>query len=155
LSEHARGEEEKSELQQAVTRLLEGCPNAYSPAKRWAIDISSTIADQLARSIAPLLNSHLSTMPQTTLAEKRELAIWINAELRDLGLCIRCPKTGLPGLLYADFKDSQNDGVSRFRIESRRASGRRTETSVFKTLPELGMMPEPVRDIGRTRTMGQ
>ncbi len=99
----------------------------------------------MAARFTPILNAHLRTLPRATLSEKKALSSYINAELRALGLSIKCPKSGRPAIIWADFQDAQHEGVSRFRLEARREEGRRGVTSSSFELPQLELMSEPER----------
>lgn len=120
-------------------------PDEYTIAGSWSKDVSRIFGEELVRKIEPLLNAHLQTMPQDTLPEKRSLAIWVNRELRELGLCIRCPKTGAPAILVADFSSAAEENVSRFRIDSRQSEGHRKRTTTSYSVPKLELMAEPPR----------
>ena len=51
--------------------------------------VHEIIAEQVAES----LNKYVRTLPHETLADKQQLAHWLNRELRSLGLAIRAPGT--------------------------------------------------------------
>jgi hypothetical protein len=98
-----------------------------------------------AEVLGPRLNAHLNSIPQDTLVEKQALATWLNEQLRAIGLAIKCPKTGLPGILKADFKDSANDSVSRFRVEVWDPGRGRYQSFSSNTLWDLTLMEAPPR----------
>jgi hypothetical protein len=98
----------------------------------------------LAETLAPVLNAQLQSLPQETYEQKRSLASWTNHELHQLGLTIKCPRTGKPAILLADLR-SQDDDTGRFRLEVRGDGSRRVRTYCGAELPDLELMEEPPR----------
>ena len=58
--------------------------------------------DLLAARLTPAFNAHIAEQPSQTLEQKQVLAQRVNAELRGVGLAIRCPRTGKPAILRGD-----------------------------------------------------
>ncbi len=102
-----------------VQSQLARLPAEYAQRYAAASEMRHAFQSKLAESLQESLNEHLKTVPQDTLIEKQALASWVNEQLRLQGLAIRCPKTGLPAILVADFKDAQSEDISRFRLEVR------------------------------------
>jgi hypothetical protein len=98
----------------------------------------------LAKMLQPLLNKELSARPQETYSEKQALATWVNRRLKEIGLAIKCPKTGKPAIVLADVKHGGSD-VSRFRIEIRDDAGKKVRTFTSRALPELNLMEDEPR----------
>ena len=98
----------------------------------------------LAEQLQSRLNAHLKTVPQESYQEKQALASQVNRELRELGLSIRCPRTGLPAILIADVREP-SEGSSRFRLEVATAEGGRRRTYTAATLPDLELMVDNPR----------
>jgi len=110
--------------------------------------VNAIVRSAIAQSMEPLLNEHMARLPQASCSEKQALAKWVNAELRELGLAIRCPKTGTPAYLMGS--PVLPDQAGRFQLEIRQEnSGRRHRTLSSVTLPHLTLMAEdPRRKLG-------
>jgi hypothetical protein len=107
--------------------LFGSLPPSFPERHQALVEIDHALKAAMAVTIQASLNDYLKTFPQETLEEKRELATWVNEMMRQLGLAVQCPKTKLPGILKADFKDAQHEDSSRFRMEvrdERRGHGR-------------------------------
>ncbi len=132
--------------QEQIDRLVSEMPADYPQAAVWAAQITQAFRDRMAEVLQPRLKSHLTSMPADSLEEKRNLATWVNGELHKLGMTIRCPKTGRPAVLYADFQDAEHETVTRFRTTTSSADSRGSRrTTVSQDLPTLDIMPTPVR----------
>lgn len=99
--------------------------------------------DMLAQRFAEAFNSHLAAQPQGTLQEKRTLARQANAVLRNIGLAVKCPKTGEPAVFYGDPGHTPEEGRFQLGLASEEASRKRTFTS--RTLFRVELMGRPVR----------
>ncbi|HZL26968.1 MAG TPA: hypothetical protein VFC39_10590 [Acidobacteriaceae bacterium] len=104
-----------------------------------------TFREATAGFLEQRLNEHLKTMAQDTLAEKQTLATWVNEQLRAVGLAVKCPKTSLPGILKADFKDGANDSLSRFRVKVWDPRRGRYQSFSSNTLWDLTLVEAPPR----------
>ena len=124
--------------------VLADLPEDYPVYFKAASELRHHFHTELAAGLQTRLNRHLQGMAQETYDEKRALATWVNEQLRSLGLAIKCPKTGRPGSLLADFKDSEGD-VSRFRLEVRDEHGGKTRIVVGRHLAELELMEDAPR----------
>jgi hypothetical protein len=71
--------------------------------------------EEIARSVQKSLNEHLSNMPQKTLKEKQELAKWLNAECRFLGVAVKDP-SGQAAFLRANPRFKDKEGTGRFQV---------------------------------------
>lgn len=117
---------------------------AYQKVQSALASVRRQVQSAIAETLAPSLNVHLDSQPQDTYSEKRLVATWVNHELHQLGLTIRCPVTGLPAILVADRKGDA-DEPSRFRLEVRDGSGHKRRTYCSQRLPVLALMEEPPR----------
>jgi hypothetical protein len=90
------------------------------------------------------LNDHLRSLPQETPSEKQALATWVNAQLRTLGLAVRCPKTGRPSALISDVKES-GSRIGRFRTENRDENGLKVRPWTSTHLPLLELLEDDPR----------
>jgi hypothetical protein len=70
--------------------------------------------EEIASRLCDSLNNHIAKMPQSTLEDKKSLAKWLNAEMRSLGIAIRCLKSGGPAYLQAAVGDDRLRG--RFQV---------------------------------------
>lgn len=132
------------EFNRSVAAKCEELPRDFAIRREALRSLHAASRAAIAKAFEPVLNEHATTMPQATYDEKRALAKWVNAELRELGLAIRCPKTGQPALLRGH--PGGTPGVGRFHLEITDSNGiqRRTVTSV--TLPRLSLL---VDDLAR------
>lgn len=89
----------------------------------------------IANALEPALNEQAAAMPHATYEEKKDLAKWINAELRRFGLAIKCPKTGRPAILIGHATGVP--GVGRFHIEVLGEEGVAKRTYTGVQLPKL------------------
>lgn len=103
---------------------------------------SVVFREGLAARYGPSVNAFLRSLPLATLLEKRRAVTALNARLLTLGLCIRCPKTGLPARLVAH--PGNHPDIGRFQIELLGAGRRRTVSTPEP--PILELMPSPPGD---------
>ena len=99
---------------------------------------------EVAARLGPVLSRELAAMPHESYKEKQAAASWINGELRQLGLAIRCPKTHRPAILVADVQGGGHD-TSRFRLEIRDEEGHKKRTFTSQKPPELELMEDAPR----------
>ncbi len=95
--------------------------------------------------LTPALNVQLGRMPHVSYKEKQEAASWANHHLRELGLAIRCPKTGRPAILVADERGGEYN-VSRFRLQIRDEHGHAKRTWSSQDVPTLQLMEDDPRE---------
>lgn len=131
-------------LGDVIEELLSGCSTEYAARYSRLHELSHEFRSEVARQLQPTLNSELQKMPQDSYAEKQALASWVNGQLRELGLAVKCPKTGRPANLVADIKEAGSD-VSRFRFEIRDENGKKARTLASRELPELELMEDEPR----------
>lgn len=88
-----------------------------------------------------------------TYEQKRLFAAWLNAEMRQSELALRCPKTGKSTFLEVVRGPTPHRG--RFRFDHMDSAGRHRLTFSCVELPPLEFMPDPtVRYHGRRRDDG-
>ncbi len=129
----------------ALKGFFESLPSDYASTAMQATELRHVFHEQLAAAIQPRLNDHLQRQPQKSLEEKQALASWVNAELRHLGLTMRCPQTSQPATLIADYKTAEEAHVSRFRIQSNHPDGKRVRSNRSASVPFLELMEDPPR----------
>jgi hypothetical protein len=95
---------------------------------------------EVAERLGPALNRKAVDTPHGTYDEKKELAKWVNAELRRFGLALKCPKTGRPAFLVGHA--GGQTGVGRFQLEITESDGRPYRPVTSVTLPALTLMPD-------------
>lgn len=130
----------------AVTAAPETAP--YQELARSARERTHAFRQQLAAELAPALNAHIRTMPHEALEQKKELARWVNDQLRPLGLAVRCPNTGLPARLLGiagSYRPEVPGGTFCFETYT---DGKQRKTAYSDALPELTLTdatppPEP------------
>lgn len=113
--------------------------DAFSDAKR----LGDLVKEHIAALIGPTLNAELRTRNQRTYEEKKAICRWTNGVLRELGLSIRCPKTGHPAILTA--APTHKAGEGRFRLKTGYELGREHSTESHNELWALELMPDPPR----------
>ena len=111
MSESSSKDDWRALLRASLGRL----PKDYHKARDQLAQIRRDFLTEVAEALEKPLNAHLKTLPQESLAEKREIATSINRDLHSLNLCVKCPATGLPAVLVADYRDHE-DRSSRFRF---------------------------------------
>lgn len=117
-------------------------------------ELTSLTKDEVAARLEPAMGRHLKDLPQDTYEERQSLASWVNGTLRELGLAIRCPKTGKPAILVADRRGGDDESV-RMRLEVRAEDGRRIRTFTSNDLPTLRLMQDVPRPEGLARRVGR
>ena len=83
------------------------------------------VAEQLQES----LRTEMQSMPHQSYEEKKMLAVWTNNELREMGVAIKCPKTGKAATLQVD-PGSNATIVGRFLLRPYGDRNHRTYCSV-------------------------
>jgi hypothetical protein len=86
----------------------------YSAVAKRLQEARELVHEQIAGQLEEPLNQHLARMPQDTILQKRDLAKWANGQLRSMGVCIRCPRTGKPSFLIGT--SSRNAAKGRFQL---------------------------------------
>ena len=131
----------------AIHSLFRNLPGDFSGRLAALVRIRDIFHEEIAVSMTAALNEHFNGLPQDTLSEKRQTAAYINGALRSIGLTIREPKTGLPGLLVVDVQASKKDGqeISRFRLEVRDEAGEVSRPLCARYLPEFSFMQDRQR----------
>ena len=126
-----------------IKQLLTQAPTGdYGAVVSWQVEVRRLVDDLVIERIEPAFNARLAEMPQETLSDKQQLCRWVNAELRRLGLAIRCPKTGHAAILHADRGNPRQNG--RFQVELMgKEFGRRSVSS--PTLFYVHLTQEPTR----------
>jgi hypothetical protein len=118
---------------------------SYAQAYQLATQWNQMFHEELAGVLAPFLNQQLRDTPQQTLPQMREVATSVNADMKQLGIAIRCPATGQPSVLVAETKSGTEANVYRYRFQHTNGQGRPSRHSACRTLPELSLMPLPAR----------
>ena len=131
--------DERTEFLRAVLEeLLGSLPSGYSARRTALAELSDVFRDAIARALEPALNEHLKAMPQATYDDKKDLAKYVNAELRRFGLALRSRKTDHPTLLRCDPGRQMQEG--RFQLDYIDAEGRRHRPENSSKLPYLNLM---------------
>ena len=102
---------------QRLEALLATTPDAggYTAQSQELEELSHEFRRQVAARLEPALNAQIQAMPRETYEEKKEVARWVNQELRRFDLAIKCPKTGRPSSLCAN--QGNHPEIGRFSIE--------------------------------------
>jgi hypothetical protein len=125
------------ERQAALKSLLAGLPETYPERYAALQKLRHAFHREIACSLEPVLNSHVAGRPQNSPDERKELATWINQQLRDIGLAVQCPKTKHPASLIVDWQYADDPEITRFRFAFRSDSGRSCHGAARRELPYL------------------
>jgi hypothetical protein len=115
---------------------LDALPADYEATYRQISQMRHQFLAEMSAALEGRLNPHVQQLAQETLAEKQQIAMSVNRDLRLLNLCVRCPATGHPAILVADYRDNE-DKTSRFRFQIAEASGRHLRKAASRRLPTL------------------
>jgi hypothetical protein len=133
---------------QRVARIKELINNGpvldYDACFASVMELNQLTKAEIAARLAPALNAKLRSIPHERYEDKQTAVSWVNAQLRKLGLAVRCPVTGRPATLVTDIRGGGYD-ISRFRFQIREDNGHRRRTCSSRTVPELVLMPDEER----------
>ena len=144
-------ESDYEELRAALGRALASPAGSYEELAGRALRIRSMVAGEIGAALTDSINAEAAQRPQDSLAEKRDLASWINHELRQLGLTLAFPGTGRPAILTATPGRRDADEGSRFRLEAKDEHGRRVMSGSLGWVPKLELIESPLRPEGGAR----
>lgn len=131
----------RRQLDELVHSGLADRPAEYPSRRQYLLALREAVGQVTAAMIREPLNKHIAALPQKTYAEKKAVAAWLNAELRSLGLAIRCPKTRMPTYLLAHV--GRDPEVGRYRLNFWDGAVRQSPVS-FNELPPLDFVPAPL-----------
>ena len=97
----------------------------------------------LCTRLAPVFNARFVATPHGKYEQKKALCRWANDQLRQIGLAVRCPKTGLPAIFVADTGPYPERG--RFRLKVTMPDGRLRHTLSTLEAPTVELIPDPPR----------
>lgn len=101
-------------------------------------NLQGALREEAAAALTEPLNTAVAQMPAATYEEKKIVATWVNEQLREYGLAVKCPRSGLPGILQAN--PGNDPARGRFRIEVLDAKGQRQHHMTAVRLPELSLV---------------
>jgi hypothetical protein len=127
------------EIRETISKKLDELPVRFDVRRAELHTVHDAAREAIARAFEPALNEKARSLPQATYDDKKHVASWVNEQARELGLAVRCPRTGKPGLLRAD--TAGVPGVGRFAVETTDASGRRRRVFTSVALPALELVP--------------
>jgi hypothetical protein len=146
----SEGDSEKVDWEAALRAALAQLPQDYEERAKELMGMSHIFRAQLAASMEPSINTQIQSLPYETLDQKRSTAYWVNHELRQFGLSIRCPNTGRPAILVVDFPEGK-PSASRFRLETRDENGKKMRKATSNTPFQLQLMEDVPRIEGTAR----
>jgi hypothetical protein len=128
------------EISRHLDALLASLPKdaPYEMKAEKLAGLSHEVRQRIAAELGPALNIKAQAMPHHTYDEKKELARWVNDQLRRFDLAIKCPKTGQPSLLLVMTGDHPE--IGRFVIEHKTPEGKRVRPVTSTKLPQLELM---------------
>jgi hypothetical protein len=124
-------------IEKLIKSLFDRLPDSYSDRYAKVRSIRRQFHAELADALTATLNEHVVGLPQDTPEERQEMAAWINQQLRDIGLAVKCPATGQPAVLVVDRQDRQHPEITRFRFSVRAPDGKQSHTAARRNLGEL------------------
>jgi anti-sigma factor RsiW len=129
----------------ALESLLANLPGDY--ARRYAAiaQIRHAFHRHIASLLEEALNEQVTGMPQDTIEERKALTSWINAQVREIGLAVKCPVTKRPAALIVDRQNRDHPDITRFRFALRTEDGRSSHTAASRNLPRLELTEQRPR----------
>ena len=113
----------------------------------FATELNTTFVEFVAHWLRPdiepierSINERLADLEPSTLPQKQEFAKSLNAELRSLGLAIRCPKTNRPSILLAN--PANHPAIGRFQLQHRGMDGKPKRPFSTANLKSVILMPD-------------
>lgn len=132
--------------QSLINALLADAPADFVGRHAHFLKVKQALLEIMGSVLQTSLNEHFTRLPQSTLAERRELAAELNRCLKSLSLAIRCPRTDKPAILVVDTADREHSDISRFRLQITDDHGRQQRPVTWSELPaSLELMPAPIR----------
>lgn len=131
---------ERGNLKSAIRASLARTPPKYVDIRSTLTRLDDTFRSEVGQTLEAPLNAHARSLPHETYEDKKELAKWVNAELRRFGLAIRCPKTGRPAHLVGNA--GGQPGVGRFQLEIFEPTGERRQTVSSVQMPNLELIAD-------------
>lgn len=130
-------------LTQRIAAGLADLPGDFAERRDALRELHLATRTAVAVAFEAVLNDEARARPQQAYDDKKALATWVNAELRELGLAIRCPRTDRPCRLMGN--PGGKPGEGRFVLEFLDDAGRRQQPLTSVTLPHLALMPDDLR----------
>jgi anti-sigma factor RsiW len=143
------GIEDKRELgperASALESLLANLPDDFAHRYAAIVQIRHAFHQRIASALEEALNEHVTGMPQDSIEERKELTSWINMQLREIGLAVKCPVTKRPAALIVDRQNRDHPEITRFRFALRTEDGRSSHTAASRNLPALELTEQRPR----------
>ncbi len=109
--------------------------DSYGDVRERLAVMSDCVRGEIARILEPKLNEEAQRRPKSTYEEKKALAKWINAELRQFGLALKAPGVEKPCILLAH--PGNDPAVGRFQFDYTDDRGVRRRVGHSVPLPTL------------------
>ena len=113
----------------------------------FATELNTTFVEFVAHWLRPdiepierSINERLADLEPSTLPQKQEFAKAVNAELRSLGLAIRCPKTNRPSVLIAN--PGNHPTAGRYQFQHKTMKGTWIRSFSTPNLKEVSLIPD-------------
>jgi hypothetical protein len=151
------------DLDSLLQRLFADLPTDLDGRAAALSDIHRKFRQEFVTKYQPLLNARIQAMPHDTYEQKKDLAKWVNEELRRFGLAIRCKvemqeaegvvERVYPAILVADASNNTAE-TGRFRLEYQGwGKPKRKLLTIGAPMLELMVAPsknDPVRMTGES-----
>jgi hypothetical protein len=136
-----------------LDELFGGLPDDPARCHAALVDLSHRFHEALARAYERPLNERLQAMPMTTASEQQDLAVEANRLMRELRLAVRVPdRPDTTAILGAHLERRRGATTSVFRFQTRGSDNARSWSGWHKRLPELSLVPAPIRPENFTRS---
>jgi len=135
--------------EETVKALLTDLPDGYDSLASEVDAINQAYRRELAGRLIPALKAKIQAMPSATYGDKKELAQWVNAELRRFGLAIKSPKSDRAATFSCDAGNHPEEG--RFRLVTEGDDGKKESFSTprhSELLDNLVLIDAPLRREG-------
>ncbi len=127
-------------FRRAIAPKVEELPKDYASRREALTALNDATRVAIAKALEAPLNAHAATLPQDTYEDKKTLAKWINAELRQFGLALKCDRTDRPCILVGN--PGNRPDVGRFMLQYMDERGKLHHPLTSVTLPKLELMTD-------------
>jgi len=126
------------EFDRQIGSKLDDLPTDFASRREALRALHTAARKAIAAAFEEVLNKEAASRPQSTYEEKKALARWLNAELREIGLSIREPRSGRPCRIVGN--PGGRPGHGRFLLEYLDDTGKRQNPLTSVALPHLELM---------------
>lgn len=129
-----------SAVREVLTATFSTMPSDFRNHSEQLAHLFEAVRMAFARQLEPAINAQAANLPQGDYEKNKQLAKWVNAEIRRFGLALRAPNAEDPCLLVGALGPRGTGG--RFFLEYTDSAGRRHRPLTSTTLPHLELIPD-------------